>query len=55
MIVYNPTGKFEPSETETVKDFKRFLETHGVFVTQRSEFGQAINAACGQLASRKEV
>ena len=55
LIVYNPTGKFEPSETETVKDFKRFLETHGVFVTQRYEFGQAINAACGQLASRKEV
>jgi 23S rRNA (adenine2503-C2)-methyltransferase len=54
LIVYNPTGKFEPSEKETVKDFKNFLETHGVFVTQRYEFGQGIDAACGQLASNRK-
>ena len=53
LIVYNPTGNFEPSDPETVKAFKNFLETHGVFVTQRYEFGQDIKAACGQLASRK--
>jgi 23S rRNA (adenine2503-C2)-methyltransferase len=55
LIVYNPTGNFEPSLAETVKDFKNFLETHGLFVTQRYEFGQNINAACGQLASRNDV
>jgi 23S rRNA (adenine2503-C2)-methyltransferase len=54
LIVYNPTGIFEPSSPETVKDFKNFLEKHGVFVTQRYEFGQSINAACGQLASKKK-
>lgn len=55
LIVYNPTGNFEPSLPETVKDFKNFLETHGLFVTQRYEFGQNINAACGQLASRNNA
>jgi len=54
LIIYNPTGDFEPSDTETVKDFKNFLEKHGLFVTQRYEFGQAINAACGQLASKQK-
>ncbi|MCK9393400.1 MAG: 23S rRNA (adenine(2503)-C(2))-methyltransferase RlmN [Candidatus Paceibacterota bacterium] len=53
LIIYNPTGDFEPSDDETVKGFKNFLETHGLFVTQRYEFGQAINAACGQLASSR--
>lgn len=54
LIIYNPTGDFEPSDTETVKDFKNFLEKHGLFVTQRYEFGQAISAACGQLASKSK-
>ncbi|MCK9578295.1 23S rRNA (adenine(2503)-C(2))-methyltransferase RlmN [bacterium] len=52
LIIYNPTGNFEPSSRETVKQFKELLEKNGLFVTQRYEFGQAINAACGQLASR---
>ncbi len=52
LIAYNPTGSYESSESETVKDFKNYLETHGVFVTQRYEFGQGIDAACGQLASK---
>ncbi|MFA5080759.1 MAG: 23S rRNA (adenine(2503)-C(2))-methyltransferase RlmN [Candidatus Paceibacterota bacterium] len=54
LIIYNPTGNFEPSDKETVKNFKNFLETHGLFVTQRYEFGQTINAACGQLASKNK-
>ncbi|MDD5639651.1 MAG: 23S rRNA (adenine(2503)-C(2))-methyltransferase RlmN [Candidatus Pacebacteria bacterium] len=54
LIIYNPTGNFKPSDKETVKDFKEFLEKNGLFVTQRYEFGQAINAACGQLASRSK-
>jgi len=54
LIIYNPTGDFEPSDTDTVKDFKVYLEKHGLFVTQRYEFGQAINAACGQLASKNK-
>jgi len=51
LIIYNPTGDYKPSNAETVKIFKEHLEKNGIFVTQRYEFGQAINAACGQLAS----
>ena len=50
LIIYNPTGKFNPSSKITVKKFKEYLESHGVFVTQRYEFGRGIKAACGQLA-----
>lgn len=50
LIPYNPTDKFKPSETKTIKLFKDYLEKRGIFTTQRYEFGQDIKAACGQLA-----
>jgi 23S rRNA (adenine2503-C2)-methyltransferase len=50
LIAYNPTDKFKPSETKTIKQFKDYLEKRGIFTTQRYEFGQDIKAACGQLA-----
>ncbi|MFA5169717.1 MAG: 23S rRNA (adenine(2503)-C(2))-methyltransferase RlmN [Candidatus Paceibacterota bacterium] len=49
LIVYNPTGKFVPSDSKTIKKFKEYLEKEGVFTTQRYEFGRGIKAACGQL------
>jgi len=52
LIVYNPTGKFVPSEAKTIKKFKEYLEKEGVFATQRYEFGRGIKAACGQLATK---
>lgn len=51
LIVYNPTGKFKPSDNNTIKKFKEYLEKKGIFTTQRYEFGRKINAACGQLAA----
>jgi len=51
LIVYNPTGKFVPSDNKTIKKFKEYLEKEGVFTTQRYEFGRGIKAACGQLAT----
>jgi 23S rRNA (adenine2503-C2)-methyltransferase len=51
LIVYNPTGKFKPSNDKTIKKFKDYLEKKGIFTTQRYEFGRKINAACGQLAA----
>lgn len=51
LIVYNPTGKFIPSDKKTIKRFKEYLEKEGVFTTQRYEFGRGIKAACGQLAT----
>ncbi|MFA5715081.1 MAG: 23S rRNA (adenine(2503)-C(2))-methyltransferase RlmN [Candidatus Paceibacterota bacterium] len=51
LIVYNPTGKFVPSDSRTIKKFKGYLEKEGVFTTQRYEFGRGIKAACGQLAT----
>jgi 23S rRNA (adenine2503-C2)-methyltransferase len=53
LIIYNPTGKFVPSDFRTIKKFKDYLEKEGVFTTQRYEFGRGIKAACGQLVVEK--
>jgi 23S rRNA (adenine2503-C2)-methyltransferase len=52
LISYNPTGVFEPSSNEQIKKFKDYLESKGVFVTQRYKFGDQIKAACGQLVGK---
>jgi len=51
LIIYNPTGVFEPSSSVRIKKFKEILRKEGVQVTQRYRFGQNIKAACGQLVS----
>lgn len=53
LIPYNPTGKFKPSDKKTIKLFKDYLERRGIFTTQRYEFGQGIDAACGQLSANE--
>ena len=52
LIPYNPTQKFKPSDKRTIRAFKNYLEKRGIFATQRYEFGQDIQAACGQLATK---
>ena len=52
LISYNPTGIFEASSTQKIKEFKEILEKEGVAVTQRYRFGQDIEGACGQLAAK---
>jgi len=53
LIPYNETGDFRPSPPETVRRFSEILEKSGVPCTIRRRFGQEIDAACGQLAGRK--
>ena len=53
LIPYNPTGPFKPSSKTQLVKFRNLLEKAGLSVTQRFEFGQKINAACGQLAIDK--
>ena len=55
LIPYNPTGIFKPSKKETIKRFKETLSKANVKVTQRYSFGQDIDAACGQLAAKKNL
>jgi len=50
LILYNPTGIFEPPSFQRVKKFKGILEKSGVNFSQRYRFGREIKAACGQLA-----
>jgi 23S rRNA (adenine2503-C2)-methyltransferase len=54
LIAYNPNGRFESSPAERIKKFKAILEKAGVFATQRYRFGTDIEAACGQLAGKKQ-
>jgi len=53
LISYNPTGLFKPSQGDRIKKFKEILEKNNINVTQRYRFGNDINAACGQLAGKK--
>lgn len=49
LILYNPTGQYQPSTSQAVKKFKTTLERQGISVVQRYRFGRDIKAACGQL------
>jgi 23S rRNA (adenine2503-C2)-methyltransferase len=51
LVVYNPTGQYQPSPSSQTKKFKEFLQKNHLAVTQRFSFGQEIKAACGQLAT----
>ena len=53
LIRYNPTGKFKPSTPTAIKKFRNILLRAGIKVTQRHAFGTDIDAACGQLATKK--
>jgi 23S rRNA (adenine2503-C2)-methyltransferase len=52
LILYNPTGVFEPSSKDAVLRFKKVLRSAGVSVTERYRFGRGIKGACGQLAGK---
>ncbi len=52
LIPYNPTGRFQSPTRGDVEQFRKVLESSGVEVTQRYEFGREVSAACGQLANK---
>ncbi len=54
LIAYNPTDVFKASDSNSILDFREILEHEGIAVTQRYSFGQDIEAACGQLATKKK-
>jgi 23S rRNA (adenine2503-C2)-methyltransferase len=53
LIEYNPHagGKMKPSSPETIERFADVLRESGFETTIRIKFGQAVNAACGQLGA----
>lgn len=53
LILYNPTGEFDPSNSQRVASFKKILKSKKVVFSQRFRFGQDIKAACGQFATKK--
>ena len=53
LILYNETGIFKPSDTESVLVFRATLERLKIRYTQRYRFGDDIQAACGQFATNK--
>lgn len=53
LILYNPTGGFEPSKKESVQKFKEILRRARINVTERYRFGRGVKGACGQLAGGK--
>jgi len=56
LIEYNSGEKsdFEPSDNIRTQNFIEFLEKKNLVVTLRRSKGQDINAACGQLANKKQ-
>ena len=56
LIPYNPVDEnsFERSEDKQVHKFFSYLMQHGVNTTVRKEFGNDIDAACGQLRAKEQ-
>lgn len=56
LIPYNPVDEnsFARSEDKQVHKFFSYLMQHGVNTTVRKEFGNDIDAACGQLRAKEE-
>jgi 23S rRNA (adenine2503-C2)-methyltransferase len=54
LIVYNPTGVYQPSSPEMVKDFISILERNGITAVERFRLGRGVCGACGQLAGKKK-
>lgn len=55
VISYNATGKrYKRSDPKVSMAFKFALEKAGIEVTQRYRFGHDVEAACGQLATKKD-
>jgi len=56
--IFNPEGLAKTFEPPTEHDVQRFREIlqyeHGIFTTVRTEMGQDVNGACGQLACVSE-
>lgn len=53
LILYNPTGVFEPPSFKRVSGFKETLKKLNVKFSQRYRFGEDIKAACGQFSSEQ--
>ncbi len=56
LIEYNPhdDDSFSSPAKEKTEQFMRFIESKNLVVTLRKSKGQDINAACGQLANKKQ-
>ena len=54
LIPYNPVdeNEFKRSDEKSVRAFFSYLHKHGVNATIRKEFGNDIDAACGQLRAK---
>ena len=55
LIPYNPVDEnsFQRSENNAVHEFFSYLMKHGINTTVRKEFGNGIDAACGQLRAKE--
>jgi 23S rRNA (adenine2503-C2)-methyltransferase len=53
LILYNDTGIYKASDTKRVEKFRAILEELKIRYTQRYRFGDDIQAACGQFATKK--
>ena len=55
LIPYNPVDEnsFKRSDDKQVHKFFSYLMQHGVNTTVRKEFGNDIDAACGQLRAKE--
>ena len=56
LIPYNETShiEYKTSPNKNVMNFYDILKHQGINVTVRKRFGDEIDAACGQLRSKKE-
>jgi 23S rRNA (adenine2503-C2)-methyltransferase len=54
LLRYNPTGVYRTSVDRQVKVFENILQDRSIKCSRRQSLGREIEAACGQLATRKK-
>ncbi|MBD3281408.1 23S rRNA (adenine(2503)-C(2))-methyltransferase RlmN [Candidatus Uhrbacteria bacterium] len=54
LIKYHDTGIYKPTEQIGRVEFQDYLKRRGISVTRRVSFGEDIQGACGQLATKRQ-
>ncbi len=54
LIKYHDTGMYKATDEKDRREFQEYIRRHGISVTHRISYGEDINGACGQLATKAD-
>jgi 23S rRNA (adenine2503-C2)-methyltransferase len=54
LIKYHDTGMYKATNEKDRRAFQEYIRRRGITVTHRISYGEDINGACGQLATKAD-